>query len=47
MYPNLVRELEQVHLEQVWVSDITYITLQKALLSVVGYRWLFKTDSAL
>jgi len=29
-YPNLVRELELVRSEQVWVCDITYITLQKS-----------------
>ena len=29
-YPNLVRELELVRSEQVWVSDITYIALQKS-----------------
>ena len=29
-YPNLVRELELVRSEQVWVCDITYIALQKS-----------------
>ncbi|WP_262711971.1 IS3 family transposase [Flavisolibacter ginsenosidimutans] len=29
-YPNLVRELELVRSEQVWVSDITYIALPKS-----------------
>jgi putative transposase len=28
-YPNLVKELEIVHPDQVWVSDITYIRLQQ------------------
>jgi putative transposase len=28
-YPNLVEQLEVVHPEQVWVSDITYIRLRK------------------
>ncbi|GAA4740309.1 hypothetical protein GCM10023229_19510 [Flavisolibacter ginsenosidimutans] len=29
-YPNLVRELELVRAEQVWVCDITYIALSKS-----------------
>lgn len=29
-YPNLMRELELVRSEQVWVCDITYISLQKS-----------------
>lgn len=29
-YPNLVRELELVRSEQVWVCDITYISLEKS-----------------
>lgn len=29
-YPNLVRELELVRSEQLWVCDITYIALQKS-----------------
>jgi transposase InsO family protein len=28
-YPNLVQDLEVVHPEQVWVSDITYIRLRR------------------
>ena len=28
-YPNLVKELEITHPDQVWVADITYIRLQR------------------